>query len=129
SPDLWNDPEAARKVMSERQALEGAINDVRALETGVSDNVELIEMGEAEGDAEIVREAEEALVALSRKAARMRVETLLSGEADGNDCFLEVHSGAGGTESQDWAQMLFRMYTRWAERRGFSVETIEYSAG
>jgi len=126
---LWNDPEEAQKVMRERQTLESAIANVHSLETGLNDNVDLIELGEAEGDAEIVTEAEEALGALQASAARMRVETLLSGEADANDCYLEVHSGAGGTESQDWAQMLFRMYTRWAERRGFKVETIEYSAG
>ncbi|WP_421950302.1 peptide chain release factor 2 [Pelagibacterium sp.] len=129
SGDLWNDPEEARKVMSERQSLESAIDTVKTLEAGISDNIELIELGEAEGDDEIVSEAEKALVELKGTAARMRVETLLSGEADANDCYVEVHSGAGGTESQDWAQMLFRMYTRWAERRGFKVETIEYSAG
>jgi len=115
--------------MGERQALEQAINDVRMLEGGLNDNVELIELGEAEGDGEIVAEAETALAELREKAGRMRVETLLSGEADANDCYVEIHSGAGGTESQDWAQMLFRMYTRWAERRGFKVETIEYQAG
>lgn len=115
--------------MSERQALETAIANVKALDSGLNDNVELIELGEAEGDPEIVTEAEEALKALVGTAARMRVETLLSGEADSFDCFVEVHSGAGGTESQDWAQMLFRMYVRWAERRGFKVETMEYNAG
>ncbi len=115
--------------MRERQSLETAIASVKTLEGGLNDNVELIELGEAEGDDEIVAEAESALAALKETAARMRVETLLSGEADANDCYLEVHAGAGGTESQDWAQMLFRMYTRWAERRGFKVETIEYSAG
>nr|WP_206513273.1 peptide chain release factor 2 [Pelagibacterium montanilacus] len=129
SGDLWNDPEEAQKVMRERQALESAISDVHSLEAGIADNVELIELGEAEGDAEVIADAEAALKALSVTAARMRVETLLSGEADSNDCYLEVHSGAGGTESQDWAQMLFRMYARWAERRGFKVETIEYNAG
>lgn len=115
--------------MSERQALETAIANVKSLESGLSDNIELIELGEAEDDVDIVAEAEDALKALVGTASRMRVETLLSGEADANDCFLEVHSGAGGTESQDWAQMLFRMYVRWAERRGFKVETIEYNSG
>jgi peptide chain release factor 2 len=115
--------------MRERQSLEEAIASVKTLENGISDNVELIELGEAEGDNEIIGEAEAALSALKETAARMRVETLLSGEADSNDCYLEVHAGAGGTESQDWAQMLFRMYTRWAERRGFKVETYEYTAG
>jgi peptide chain release factor 2 len=115
--------------MRERQSLDAAIATVKDIESGLSDNIELIEMGEAEGDSEIISEAEAALKTLAGNAGRMRVETLLSGEADSNDCYLEVHSGAGGTESQDWAQMLFRMYTRWAERRGFKVETIEYSAG
>ena len=115
--------------MRDRQALETAIASVKTLESGISDNLELIELGEAEDDQEVVDEAIAALTDLRGTAARMRVETLLSGEADGNDCYLEVHSGAGGTESQDWAQMLFRMYTRWAERRKFKVETVEYQAG
>jgi peptide chain release factor 2 len=115
--------------MRERQALEGQVTRVREAEQSLRDNVELIELGEAEDDEEIVREAEAALFAMQKNAARMQVEMLLSGEADSNDCYLEVHSGAGGTESQDWALMLMRMYTRWAERRGFKVETIEFHAG
>src|SRR3546814_20540479 len=89
----------------------------------------LIELGDAEGDQAIVVEAEKDLEAIRAKAETMQVEGLLSGEADGNDCYLEVHAGAGGTEEQDWAEMLLRMYTRWAERRGFQVEWLEESAG
>src|SRR3546814_14283246 len=89
----------------------------------------LIELGDAEGDQAIVVEAEKDLEAIRAKAETMQVEGLLSGEADGNDCYLEVHAGAGGTEAQDWAEMLLRMYTRWAERRGFKVEWLEESAG
>jgi peptide chain release factor 2 len=102
---------------------------VREFETGIRDNLELIEMGEAEGDAAVVKDAEEAITTLERRARRVQIETLLSGEADGNDCYIEIHAGAGGTESQDWANMLLRMYTRWAERRKFKVETLEIHDG
>ena len=115
--------------MRERTDLEDRINAILRLERECDDNVELIELGEAEGDQSVVAEAEAALRALNADAASRQVETLLSGEADENDTFLEVHSGAGGTESQDWAEMLLHMYTRWAERRGFKVEMIDYSAG
>jgi len=115
--------------MRERDELDVQIKAVKELESGIRDNSELIEMGEAEGDAEIVSEAEKALLALRDTAHRRQIETLLSGEADGNDAYLEIHSGAGGTESQDWASMLLRMYTRWAERRKFKVETMEFHAG
>jgi peptide chain release factor 2 len=115
--------------MRERDELDVQVKAVRELESGIRDNVELIELGEAEGDTEIVQEAEAALIALKDRAKRLQVETLLSGEADANDCYLEIHSGAGGTESQDWANMLLRMYTRWAERRNFKVETMEVHPG
>ncbi len=115
--------------MRQRQDLETQIKLVREVEAGIEDNIGLIELGEAEGDDQIVKEAEAALTEMRGTAARMQVETLLSGEADSNDCFVEVHSGAGGTESQDWANMLLRMYTRWAERRKFKVETIEIHDG
>jgi len=115
--------------MREREELDAAIKYVRSFETGISDNRELIEMGEAEGDSSIVKEAENAIAELEKTARRVQVETLLSGEADGNNCFLEIHAGAGGTESQDWANMLLRMYTRWAERRKFKVETMEVHPG
>lgn len=115
--------------MRQRDELDDAVKTVRRLENGIRDNLELIEMGEAEGDADVVKDAEAALNDLKVEAARRQVETLLSGEADANDCFVEIHSGAGGTESQDWANMLLRMYTRWAERRGFKVETMEIHDG
>lgn len=115
--------------MRERQQLDDGISGVRALEQQLADNVELIELGEEEGDADVVREAEEALKGLKAEAARRQVEAMLSGEADSNDTYLEVHSGAGGTESQDWANMLLRMYTRWAERQRFKVELLEVHDG
>ena len=115
--------------MRQRDELDAAIKAVRVFEGGLRDNIELIGMGEAESDAEIVKDAEAAIAELRATAARLQVETLLSGEADGNDCYLEIHSGAGGTESQDWANMLLRMYTRWAERRKFKVETMEIHDG
>jgi peptide chain release factor 2 len=115
--------------MRQRDELDAAVKHVREFETGLRDNLELIEMGEAERDEAIVKEAEAALQELRAAAARVQVETLLSGEADSNDAYLEIHSGAGGTESQDWANMLLRMYTRWAERRNFKVESIEMHPG
>ena len=111
--------------MRERQRLDDAINAYSKLERELDDSIELIELGEEEGDEEIVDEAEAALGKLLKESKKREVEALLSGEADGNDCYLEIHSGAGGTESQDWAQILLRMYTRWAERRGYKVELIE----
>jgi len=128
-PDLWNDSGAAQAVMRERGALESQITSLTEFETALRDNIDLIELGEAENDAEIVAEAEAAISKLAPRAARMQTETLLSGEADGNDCYIEIHSGAGGTESQDWAAMLLRMYTRWAERRGYKPEVIEMHDG
>ncbi len=115
--------------MRERTKLESAVALYRNLETDLSDSLELIEMGEAEGDEAIVKDAEATLRAVHGRAQSAEVETLLSGEADGNDAFLEIHAGAGGTESQDWANMLARMYTRWAEKRGMKVELIEESPG
>jgi peptide chain release factor 2 len=115
--------------MRERQHLDAAITAVRETERELEDNLGLIELGETEGDASIVAEAEAEIERLSREVGRQQVETLLSGEADTNDAYLEIHAGAGGTESQDWAQMLLRMYTRWAERRGYKVEVLEIHSG
>ncbi len=115
--------------MQERTRLEKQLDEVRQLSRDLDDALMLIELGEAEGDTTTVAEAEKELLAVRDRAASMEIESLLSGEADGNDCFLEVHAGAGGTEAQDWAEMLLRMYTRWAERRGFKVEWLEESAG
>jgi len=128
-PDLWNDPAAAQKLMRERQLLVDSLDTVKAIETEMSDNVELIELGEMEEDDEVVAEAEAALGTLKEKAAKKELEALLNGETDGNDAFLEIKSGAGGTEACDWASMLARMYVRWAESRGFSVELQEEQAG
>ncbi len=115
--------------MRERTVLDDAITRFDALQTEFNDTIELIELGEAEGDEAIVDEAGAALAALRDRAAKLELESLLSGEADGNDCFLEVHAGAGGTESQDWAQMLTRMYLRWIEANNYKVEWIEESPG
>lgn len=115
--------------MRERQNLDDSINGLKRLESQLSDNLELIEMGEEEGDASIVFEAEAALKELRTEVTRQQIESLLSGEADANDTYLEVHSGAGGTESQDWANMLLRMYTRWAEKHGMKVELLEIHDG
>ncbi|HEV2602760.1 MAG TPA: peptide chain release factor 2 [Microvirga sp.] len=128
-PNLWNDADAAQKTMRERTDLEERINAVKRLEQELEDAVTLIELGEAEGDAGTVKEGEEAIRGLQAEAARRQVETLLAGEADGNDTYVEVHSGAGGTESQDWANMLQRMYARWGERRKYKVELLEITDG
>ena len=115
--------------MRERQQLDDGITSVRSFEKQLEENIELIELGEMEGDQEIINDAENALKAMLAEANRRQVEAMLSGEADGNDTYLEVHSGAGGTESQDWANMLLRMYTRWAERQGYKVEVLEMHDG
>jgi peptide chain release factor 2 len=115
--------------MQKRDELDAQISQVKRLEASVRDNIELIDLGDAENDADVVKDAEDALRDTLKDARSAQVETLLSGEADGNDCYLEIHSGAGGTESQDWASMLLRMYTRWAERRKFKVETMEIHDG
>ncbi|MCD1634902.1 peptide chain release factor 2 [Martelella mediterranea] len=128
-PNIWNDAAEAQKLMRERQLLEDGISAVRRVEDELSDNIELIELGEEEGDEDVVRDAEEGLRKMLADVERRQVEAMLSGEADGNDTYLEVHSGAGGTESQDWANMLLRMYTRWAERQGYKVEVLEVHDG
>jgi peptide chain release factor 2 len=115
--------------MRERQQLEDQIGTVERLQKDLAENLELIELGEAEGDAAIVADAEAALRAMRAEAERRQVETMLSGEADGNDAYVEIHAGAGGTESQDWALMLMRMYTRWAEKNRYKVEILEFHDG
>jgi len=129
NPDLWNDPAKAQKLMRERQALIDAQSTHDLIAHGLRDNVELIEMGEAEADAEIVAEAEAALKSLTELAAQKELEALLDGEADANDTFLEINAGAGGTESCDWASILSRMYVRWAEKKGYTVEMQSETAG
>ena len=128
-PNLWDDPKEAQKVSREQKQLESAVNTVNQISAEMGDAVEFIEMGEAEGEESIVNDGLASLEKLAERADADKVQALLSGEADANDTYLEIHAGAGGTESQDWAEMLFRMYGRWAERRGFKVETVEYQAG
>tara|TARA_R110000787_G_scaffold9862_2_gene34071 strand:+ start:802 stop:1926 length:1125 start_codon:yes stop_codon:yes gene_type:complete len=128
-PNLWDDPDAAQKLMRDRQMLVDAIATYEGIKQDLADNVELIELGEMEDDAEVVADAEAALKSLAEKAAKKELEALLDGEADGNDTFLEINSGAGGTESCDWASMLARMYVRWAEKKGYKVELQSESAG
>ena len=128
-PTLWNDPEKAQALMRDRQNLVDAIGTVKGIAQELQDNIDLIELGEMEDDAEVVKEAEAALKALKVKAAEKELEALLDGEADGNDAFLEINAGAGGTESCDWASILARMYVRWAERKGYKVEMQAQSPG
>ncbi|OYX93804.1 MAG: peptide chain release factor 2 [Novosphingobium sp. 17-62-19] len=128
-PKLWDDPKKAEEVMRERRRLEAAIGTVNTIGQEMADAVEFIELGEMEGDEATVNEGLATLAALADRADNDKVQALLAGEADGNNAFLEVHAGAGGTESQDWAEMLQRMYTRWAERHGYKVDLVDYHAG
>ncbi|MFZ0210309.1 MAG: peptide chain release factor 2 [Roseiarcus sp.] len=128
-PNLWNDPEAAQKLMRERTSLEDRLGSVAKIQRDLDDAATLVELGEMEADPETENEGLAQLRALKAEGERRQLEALLSGEADGNDSYLEVHSGAGGTESCDWARMLLRMYVRWGERRQFDVEVIEETAG
>ncbi|MFG1427931.1 peptide chain release factor 2 [Roseixanthobacter glucoisosaccharinicivorans] len=128
-PNLWNDPERAQKIMQERTGLEDALGAIDRVNRDLADNIELIELGEAEGDEGVISEAAAALDGLKKELARRELDALLSGEADSNDSYLEVHAGAGGTDSQDWAEMLLRMYRRWCERHGFKVELMDESQG
>ncbi|MDE2514891.1 MAG: peptide chain release factor 2 [Rhodospirillales bacterium] len=128
-PALWNDAAAAQKLMRERNQLAGAMDAVRRLEGEAADTTELIGMAEAEGDAAMAADGMATLAALAEEARRREIESLLSGEADANDCYMEINAGAGGTEAQDWAEMLKRMYTRWAEQHGYKVQILEESEG
>jgi peptide chain release factor 2 len=128
-PDLWNDADAAQKIMRERNALDEQLGSLTRFARDLDDAVTLVELGEAENDAATEKEGIAQLEALLKEARERQIEALFSGEADANDTYIEVHSGAGGTESCDWARMLFRMYARWAERKKFKVEVIEETAG
>ncbi|MDU8926451.1 peptide chain release factor 2 [Alisedimentitalea sp. MJ-SS2] len=128
-PTLWDDPKNAQKLMRERQMLVDALETYKSIRRDLDDNVELIELGEMEEDEEVVAEAVAAIKALAIRAAEKELEALLDGEADANDTFLEINSGAGGTESCDWASMLARMYVRWAEKKGYKVELQSTSPG
>ncbi|HCW67135.1 MAG TPA: peptide chain release factor 2 [Thalassospira lucentensis] len=128
-PTLWDDAANAQKIMRERTQLDDAINGYKKLAQELDDNIELIELGEAEGDDDTVAEAEDGLRSIHKIAAQRELESLLSGEADSNDAYLEIHAGAGGTEAQDWASMMARMYYRWAESKKYKLEMLEESDG
>jgi peptide chain release factor 2 len=128
-PSLWDKPEAAQALMRERNRLAAQVDVVRQLETGKADALEFAELAEAEGDAASLEEAATELQRLKARADRAELEALLSGEADGNDCYVEINAGAGGTESQDWAEMLERMYSRWANAHEMNVDVIEETPG
>lgn len=128
-PKLWDDPKNAEAVMRERRRLEAAVGTVNQISGEMNDAIEFIELGEMEEDEATVAEGLATLAALADRADADKVQALLAGEADANDAYLEVHAGAGGTESQDWAEMLQRMYTRWGERHGYKVEVVDYHAG
>jgi peptide chain release factor 2 len=128
-PNLWNDSQRASRVMQERNSLDEQLTALSRIAQELDDQVMLIELGDAENDQQVIAEAESALRKLKIEVARRELEALLSGEADANDSYLEVHAGAGGTESQDWASMLLRMYSRWAEQHGFKVDYLEETQG
>jgi peptide chain release factor 2 len=128
-PTLWDDPKAAQEVMRERRRLEEAIGATQKIETELKDTVELIEMAEAEGDEALVDDGVKSLGELAERAEKDKVAALLAGEADSNNSYIEINAGAGGTESNDWAGMLQRMYSRWAERHGMKVELVDHHAG
>ena len=128
-PDLWNDQERAQKLMRDRQLLIDAVKGYETMRQELADSIELIELGEMEDDGDVVAEAEAAIQALEQTAAAKELEALLDEEADSNDTYLEIHSGAGGTESCDWASMLARMYVRWAEKRGYEVDLQSETPG
>lgn len=126
---FWDDNEEAQKIMSEKSYLEKDIADIQDIENQLTDNIDMIELGELEGEEEIVSEAEGNLEELKNYCDKKQLETLLSGEADKNDCFIEINAGAGGTESCDWANMLLRMYLMWASNKGYKTDIIEEVKG
>jgi len=126
---LWDDPQKAQSLMRERQQLDNSINTINQLSQSLEDHIELIALGEEENDTPIIAEAESAIKELKTQIDQRQIEVLLSGEADANDTYLEIHAGAGGTESQDWASMLLRMYMRWADQHDMKVETMEFHDG
>jgi peptide chain release factor 2 len=128
-PSLWNNAAAAQEMMRERGRISGLVESVYALERDTKDAMELVELAEMEGDAGVLKDAVDSLSRLAEEAKRREIESLLSGEADGRDAFMEINAGSGGTEAQDWASMLMRMYSRWAEARGFKVEILDESEG
>ena len=129
NPSFWDNPQKAQKLMQERSRLETAFQNIANLSKDLIDNVELAELAEIDNDQELLDAAAAALISVKEKAGTAELEALLSGEADANDCFVEIHPGAGGTEAQDWAEMLLRMYTRWAQAHGKKVEVLEEQSG
>ncbi len=128
-PNLWDNPKNAQDVMRERTHLESGIKTIDGMEQDITYSIDLIELGEADNDQEIVAEAVVTLTEIKERSAKAEFETLLSGEADSNDCYIEIHAGAGGTEAQDWAEMLLRMYARWCEAHKYKIEWLEESVG
>lgn len=129
APDFWNDSDMAQRTMQERATLARKVSAHNDLQELLHNSLELLEMAEEENDTDLIAEAENSLLSMKHHAQIVQLEALLCGEADGYNCFLEINAGAGGTESCDWADMVLRMYQRWAENRGYTVETIEYQAG
>ena len=128
-PDFWNDPGKAQILMRERNQLEAAFEQILSLEARLIDAEGYIELAEMEEDGSALKDAHNSLISLKEEAGRAELEALLSGEVDGNDCFVEIHPGAGGTEAQDWAAVLLRMYMRWANASGMKVKVLEEQAG
>lgn len=129
SPHLWQDPSQAQKTLKERDQLTRSIDKIRLTDQELGECTTLLELAEHENNLAVIKEVEEALFALKGKINQLQLETLLSGEADNNDCFIEINAGAGGTEAQDWAQMLARMYSRWAERKGYKIDILNENVG
>ncbi|MBT5540580.1 MAG: PCRF domain-containing protein, partial [Alphaproteobacteria bacterium] len=129
APDFWDTPDKAQTMMKEKTSISQGLDLINSLERDLEDNLALLEMAESESDQAETETAEAAIFDLQIRVQRQQLDSLLSGEADENDCFLEVHAGAGGTEAQDWVEMLLRMYCRWAESRGYKTEWIEESPG
>lgn len=128
-PDLWNNPEKAQALMREKNALEKQINEVKRIETTLNDQIGMVELAEIEGENALIDEAFSAIKSLEKETSLLQLQSLLSGEADGNDAYLEINAGAGGTESCDWAAMLLRMYIRWAEQHGYKVVLLDETEG
>lgn len=126
---MWDDQQTAQKVLKERDALNSSITRLKSYHQRLKDAVEMIEIAEMENDADFLAEGETSLVELGKECARLQLETLLSGEADTNNAFIEINAGAGGTEAQDWVSMLARMYSRWAESKKYKLEIIDENPG
>ena len=127
--NLWNNPTEARKLMSEKNNLEFSLNDYQNKETSLADYIELAEIAEVDGDEDVINDIISQLKNLEKETKHSEIEALLSGEVDANDAYLEVHAGSGGTEAQDWAEMLLRMYSRWADSHRYKLEYVEETEG